>query len=380
MLVISSLRRGGAERVVSIMANYWVGNGHDVFLATIEGRGVDAYSVNPAVRRVALNLARVSRNPFSGLWSNLRRVWRLQAVMRRTKPDVIVSFVTHTNLLMLIAMSGSRVPVVVAERIDPAQIYLGKVREKLRVWLYPRAAVVAVQTSRVRDEMRSLMPSARFAVIPNPVPEVNPDEHQPNITLHEQVKLPPGTKVAIAMGRLDPQKGFDLLLEAFSKLSSRYAPWHLVIFGEGPTRFELEAQAKRLGLVDRVHLPGIVYDSRRALAGADLFILSSRFEGFPNVLLEAMACGRAVASFDCPSGPGDIIRHGYDGLLVEAGNVAGLVAAMSELMGSSETRERLGRNARQITERFSVNRVMTLWDALLESAALRGSVRHVRDV
>lgn len=371
MLVISSLRRGGAERIVSVMANEWLARGQDVILVTIEAARTDAYQLRPGVARLALDLARVSRNPFYGGWNNLRRIWSLRRVVRRYRPDAVVSFVTHTNLLALMALIGTGLPVIVSERIDPSQMNLGVLRETLRKRLYPRATAIVVQTGQVGQRMQRTMPRAKFVVIPNPVPATDPDAQERDVHLHELVHLPPGTKVVAAMGRLDPQKGFDLLIEAFSELAARYPEWYLVIFGEGPLRSVLEAQIERSRLEARVHMPGVVRAARQYLAEADLFVLSSRFEGFPNALLEAMACGLPAVSFDCPSGPSEIIRDGYDGVLVEAGNVEALGSAMSALMDSSARRGELGKSARQVLERFSLDRIMAMWDQSLVNVITR---------
>lgn len=365
MLVISSLRRGGAERSVSILANYWASRDHQVCVVTIEGKESDEYSLSPDVTRIGFNLARVARGPVHGAWNNLRRMRSLRRVVRECQPDVVVSFVTHTNLLTLMALWGTRIPVIAAERIDPSQLSVGVLRERMRGLLYPHAAAVVVQTTRAREVMERKLRGGRFVVIPNPVPAGDPDELQEGVSLRDLAGLQADAKTVVAMGRLDPQKGFDLLIDAFREVHQRQSDWHLIILGEGPARIQLEQQAARLQLAGCVHLPGSVRAARKYLSEADLFVLPSRFEGFPNVLLEAMVCGRPVVSFDCPSGPSEIIRDGYDGILVEIGNVPALSAAMGELMHDSIRRNDLGKNALQVLERFSMARTTALWNQLL---------------
>ena len=167
------------------------------------------------------------------------------------------------------------------------------------------------------------------------------------------------------MGRLTRQKGFDVLLRAFARCHPQNLQWSLIILGEGEERGRLEALAVQLGIESAVRLPGYVPDASRLLRDGDLFVLSSRYEGFPNALLEAMACGLAVISTDCPSGPGEIVRHGVDGLLIPPEDVDALSIAMRQLIATPDDRKRLGSRAVEVVERFSLTSVMRSWDELL---------------
>jgi glycosyltransferase involved in cell wall biosynthesis len=171
------------------------------------------------------------------------------------------------------------------------------------------------------------------------------------------------------MGRLTPQKGFDVLLQAFALCQPETLHWSLIILGEGEERGRLEALAARLGITSAVRLPGYVRDASRVLREGDLFVLPSRYEGFPNALLEAMACGLPVISTDCPSGPAEIVRHGVDGLLIPPEDVDALSIAMRQLIATPDDRRRLGSRAVEVVERFSLTNVRRSWDELLAKCA-----------
>ena len=168
----------------------------------------------------------------------------------------------------------------------------------------------------------------------------------------------------VAAGRLVPQKGFDVLLRAFARVDA--PDWDLVIFGEGPERARLEALRASLGLHDRVRLAGTSDVLADELARSSLFVLASRFEGFPNVLCEAMAVGLPVIATRCPAGPEEIVRDGVDGRLVGVDDVAGLARAMQELMTSPDTRARMSAASREVSERYGLARVVAEWDGVFD--------------
>jgi glycosyltransferase involved in cell wall biosynthesis len=170
-----------------------------------------------------------------------------------------------------------------------------------------------------------------------------------------------------------------LLLDAFAEAHRGQLAWRLVILGEGPERTMLEAKIRALGLEGYTLLPGVVSPIEDWLQHADLFVLSSRYEGFPNVLLEAMTCGLPVLAFDCASGPGEIIQSDVDGLLVPAGDVSALAAGLERLMHDTALRQRLGQAAKVSTQRYGLPQVMANWDALIDKAHLRGGDENGRN-
>jgi GalNAc-alpha-(1->4)-GalNAc-alpha-(1->3)-diNAcBac-PP-undecaprenol alpha-1,4-N-acetyl-D-galactosaminyltransferase len=354
--VISSLGSGGAERVMSAMANYWAEKGEDITLITLGLQSSDWYKLHPRVKRVGLGVLSLSNHIGQAIRHNVRTVLCLRQALRRAHPDMVISFIDTTNTLTLMASRGLGVPVIISERNDPQQRSIGLAWSGLRSLFYRHADAVVVQTCVVRDWALRFQGIKAIYVIPNPVsPTVNGSAQVSNC--HG-----PGHTI-VSMGRLVRLKGFDLLIEAFGRCAAKHPDWSLVILGEGPERANLQTVAADLGIADRVSLAGQCQEPATILKGADLFVLSSRTEGFPNALLEAMACQLPVVSTDCSSGgPRDIIRDGVDGVLVPPDDVAALAGAMDRLMADSDERRRLGRGALNVIERFSMEKIMTMWD------------------
>lgn len=379
-LVISSLGGGGAERVVSNMANYWAVRGRAITILTAtHGPRPPAYELHPKVFHRDLGFSRSSYRPVpdtgalrkllevydscslaeqSIIVSDLNLVAALRHALVETRPDVVLSFMDITNIRVLLAAHGLRLPVIVSERCDPYDNFLGAGRELLRRRLYPKAAYLAALNP---DVLRHFAPLAgeRGRVIPNPV-LVPGNPRADDASGHCAAD-----KTLTAMGRLAYEKGFDLLLYAFASVAARHPAWQLRIFGEGPLRSELEELTRQLGLSERVRLPGFTNQSSEAMRQSDLFVAPSRSEGFGNVLAEAMACGLPVVSFDCPSGPRHIIRDGVDGVLVPPKDVPALADTLDRLMGDEAERARLAANAPEVLERFGMEKVMGMWEQLV---------------
>lgn len=368
-LVISGLRMGGAERVLTILANAWHARGRRVTVVALGTERGDAhFPLADGVEFVGLRSLGASHGPVDGLRRNFGRITELRRVFGRIAPSSIVSFMDQTNVLTVLASRGLPAGVVVSERIDPDRQPLPSAWNALRAVTYPYADAIVVQTEAVRGRLGERW-GAPVRVIPNPVEPPAVPLARPEPTADEGR--------IVAAGRLDRQKGFDLLLEAFSRLAVRHDGWQLVIWGEGPERPNLEAQMVRLGLQGRASLPGAFRDRAAAYGAGDLFVLPSRWEGYPNTLCEAMAWGLPVVAADCASGPAEIVTPGVDGALVAPEDPAALAVTIDRLIANPALRRSFGARAHGIVERLGVDTILDRWEETLARAARHARIRAV---
>src|SRR5690606_37908762 len=356
---------GGTVRSVVNQANALCDT-HDAEIASLyRSRDHLPFAVDPRVPLVPLTDRTAKArpwwlrppNPFPHRYDFRFRPWdpvadlALVRYLRRQRDGVLVT--TRPGLSLLAARLAPRRLVRVAQDHRSHESYAPAVRDTL-VRAYRRLDAVAVLSTADLDFYRRALAGSRTRVvhIPNAVPEP---------------ALPPAaleSKVLVAAGRLRPEKGFDLLLEAFAIVAARHPDWQLWIFGGGPERDRLAAQVQRLGLAGRAHLKGATPHLDRQLAEASAFVLSSRHEGLPMVLLEAMAAGLPVVAFDCGAGTAEVVVHGRNGLLVPAGDVPALAAAVADLIGNPDRPRAMGAAARRDARRYAVPAVRRQWEEL----------------
>lgn len=354
--VLAALDAGGAERVVDLLSRAVLAQGWDVTIITFDrpaDRIFHRYEERVRLRRLALPNA--ARGP-ARLLLMIRRVRALRKLLRAERFDVAVSFLTKINVLALLARIGTGTPMIVSERNNPLRQRSNMVWQILLDRLYPTATAIVMQTE---GSKRCLPPAQRVRalVIPNPVPAPQPQSRS---------TAPP---TIVAVGRLNEQKGFDLLLSAFAAIADKLPDWRLMIFGEGPERAALASRIDRLGLADRASLPGLSTTPAGWIAACDIFVSSSRYEGFPNALAEAMRAGLPAVAFDCDFGPADLITDNVDGLLVPPENVPALAAALLRLASDKALCDRLGASAAARTARFDSLHIDGTWIDLMTSCA-----------
>jgi glycosyltransferase involved in cell wall biosynthesis len=288
--------------------------------------------------------------PWCSLWTDVA----LLRGLRSLRGGVLVA--TRPALNLLAARLVDRSVVVIGQEHMNFHAHRPRLAADIRRH-YPRLDALTVLTAADARDYGGLL--SRVELIANPVSPLDG-----GISSQE-------AKLVVAAGRLNTQKGFDLLVRAWETVARRRPDWRLEIYGSGPERVALERLIGELGLSDRVALMGRTQALGEAMAAASLFALSSRFEGFGMVLVEAMGKGLPVVSFDCPRGPGDIVSHGGDGLLVAPEDVDALAAALLELIEDPERRRRLAAAARRTARRYESRAIAPAWDALLGDLAAR---------
>jgi glycosyltransferase involved in cell wall biosynthesis len=324
LLVLPSLERGGGERVMLQLARSFLAAGREVHLAVLLGGGPLRGEVPDTAVLHELIAADHAANGLGLAW---RAFPKLVPLLRAIEPQAVLSTMTGTNLLTVLACkrSRSRARLVLREAAS-----LVNVKSSLKLlmmrWLYPRVdEMVAVSAGIAQELGRVGVAGDRIHVIHNPV---DAEKLRRLAVGGLPLNLRDKTPYIVSIGRLAEQKDQQTLLKAYA-LSPLRQSHHLLIVGEGNQRPYLEQLGRDLGIDDRLLLPGAMDNPYPVLARASLHVLSSRWEGYPNVLLEALALGVPVVSTDCPHGPRELLGNGRYGHLVPVADVDALTCAMA---------------------------------------------------
>lgn len=369
-LLLHAYGMGGTIRTVINQANAMAAAGHEVeIVSVVRRRERPQFAIDPRVRLLTLSDQRGGR-PVDSLG---RRVWRWMRgrivpagefaasyFTERVERAVIdyVSALTDGVLVTtrpaLNLISARRAPASVV-KVGQEHMNLATHSEAVRSEIgrhYGKLDAVVVLTETDRREYQALLPAARVERVPNAVGSVSRTFSKRD------------DRLVVAAGRLVGQKGFDLLIPAFRQVVDRHPDWRLRIYGTGKKKGKLRALLKEHGLGDNVTLMGRTDRLDEELAKASFYVLSSRFEGLPMVMIEAMAHGLPVVAFDCPTGPADVLTPGVDGLLVPPRDIGALAAAMLRLIEDRKLRQRMGDAAAVAAQDYTPEAVMPLWEKL----------------
>jgi GalNAc-alpha-(1->4)-GalNAc-alpha-(1->3)-diNAcBac-PP-undecaprenol alpha-1,4-N-acetyl-D-galactosaminyltransferase len=350
---------GGVERIITALMNALSARGHQVNLLTWDLVNAQSfYPIEPEIIWYRLGLGDPKVRASAALM--MRRCRAVRRAIRRAKPQVIVCFQDGPFRAICGYTLGLGVPIIAAERNAPdrfdhisAARYQGIIYQTLRF-----AARVTIQCESYRDLYPDFL-QPRLVCIPNPV--------QPaSVRARPDAPNKEGRYRLLSVGRLSFQKNYRVLIEAFSRLAARYANWDLAIVGEGEDRIQLEQLTRTLGLESRVVLPGVTKNIGEWYASSHLFCLSSRWEGFPNALAEALAHGLPAVGFAGCAGVRDLIAHGRSGLLAAGNGDAGSLAlALEKAMSNSDLRRSMGSEAIIGVQPYHPSQIFSKWEELL---------------
>lgn len=356
LIVVNNLAGGGAEKVAVDLANYF-NSKNDVAILTLSDKP-DKFIIDPSIKREKINLKLESKNYLSALITNFSRIYKLRKAILNNSPDIVISFMNRTNIRVLLSLLFTNINVIITEHNYPRLNKMNIFWEFLRKITYKRAKYL-VSVSKGISECFKYLPSSRCKVIYNPV-EVKFNK--------EKVGHFDFSKNNItAMGRLVHVKGFDLLIKAFAEIAKEYPGWNLNIIGNGSDYTKLEKLINDNDIASQVHLLGFQSEPHQIIKDSDIFVLSSRNEGFGNVIIEAMMCGTPVVATNCPVGPKEIIVDNETGILVENENVDSIKSGLEKLIVDEKLRTIISQKATDNLYKFSSDLAFEKWNQLIMS-------------
>ena len=350
IFITRNLKAGGAERVIVQLAGYFVKENIDCTIITLNKDEV-FYDINKDIK--IYSIGKISN---SKIIDKYKRYKLIRTYVKSIKPDIILALPEEVGIYVIPALLCTGIPVVVSERNNPWVMPWKKVTRLFRKIFYPFASGIIFQTEQAASFFSKRV-RKKGIVLPNPL----------DLSRIPEPITFPRRKEIVGAGRLEKQKNFPLLLKAFAKFYKVHPDYTLTIYGEGSLMEELKALASSLLPCEAYSFKGNSKDLLNQINGATMFVLSSDYEGMPNVLIEAMSLGLPVIATDCPAGgPAKLIKNEVNGILVEVGDEEGLSNAMRRIIEDVKLRERLSNNAIRIRDLLNSDRVAKQWREYLE--------------
>lgn len=347
---INNLEKGGAERVIIQLASQFCDNGSEVVIVT-SYFGNDEYTVSSNIRRIVLEEEHYVENRIK---RNLKLIKKLRSILKKEEPDILIAFMQEPNFRAILATKGLKTKCLISVRNDPNREYAGKIGKFIGKRILPLADGCVFQTKEAQKWFPYKL-QKKSKVILNEVSECFFNvEHSPNNNI-------------VAVGRLCEQKNHRMLIEAFSKIEKDFSEKKLLIYGTGSLKKELELLIEEKKLENKIFLMGTTNDVSQILKTAELFILSSDYEGMPNALLEALAVGVPCIATDCPcGGPKMLIEQEVNGILIPIKDTNQLTIEMRRVLSDKKLRERLGTNAKQKAKEYKPDVVFKQWEQFVK--------------
>lgn len=347
---------GGAEKILTTLTNYLVTQNHDISIVTLSHTD-SIFKLDKRIKLIKMKKDDEQKTLIpKKLKSIFSQIKYIKNTIQTNKPDILVSFISSVNILSTISAKITKVPIIISEHssyhltLTPGRGKIDSIFWRiLRRITYPLVSHLVILTEEDKPKYHYV---PNLSIIKNPLILKNN---------HQSIKR---EKIILGVGRLESIKGFDMLIDAFSKLNLK--DWKLLIAGEGSQRENLEAQIQKLNMSKSIQLLGLVDDMELQYKKSSIYVLSSRSEGFPGGLCEAMGYGSACVAFDCPTGPKEIIHHGVTGILIEANNITKLSDELKILTTDKTQRELLGLESQNIINKLNIETIAKEWETIFK--------------
>ncbi len=357
-LAISTMSSGGAERNTSILANYF-SKDNEVFILTLQKNNKAFYKIDKNIKIISLDLLKNTKNFFLKFLNVIKRIYIIRLKLKKQKPDVLISFLETTNITLIISsffLSSIKLKIV-SDRNDPRYSERPIIISILKFLFYRFSDFVVLQTKKIKENY-SFLENKKIKIIQNIISD--------KIKIKKNYKIKKKLKI-ISVGRLEPQKGYDILLKSLNILKKKKQNFSCDIFGTGSEKKKIKKNIIKFGLKNNVFLRGVNSDLLNHYKKYDLYILSSKFEGYPNSLLEALASGLTSISSDCDYGPSEIITNNLNGLLFKNRNHLDLYKKINFLLKNKSKFSEFGKNSKKKfrTTLFNKDKIIK-WEKLLK--------------
>lgn len=348
LFYINTLERGGAERVISNLANQYAASGSKVYFATSNGAD-NEYPLEKEILRFNLMQNYISNK----ILKNIYLVRKLRKIINDKKPDIVISFLNEANFRSILATLGTGIPLIISVRNNPQHEYSNKLYYYMQKILFPYANGIVFQTEDAKNWFSKKVQKNSCIIMNQVDKSFFETEHMTG-------------SYYCAVGRLSEQKNYNMMINGFARFHSKYPNEKLFIYGVGPLEKDLKEYIKDLGMEDVIVLKGLSDNIPQVLSNAKAYIMTSNYEGMPNALLEAMAVGLPVVSTDCPcGGPKSVIKNGENGFLIPANDEAALADILEKLQDNAIC-EKIGQSARNSSKMFMPDAVFENWDNYVE--------------
>lgn len=348
---IHSLTPGGAERVLTTLANALVTHYNVKIITLVNCESF--YSLNTNIELLSCgSIVSEKKSIFGAFKNHIDTVKALSGFIKTYKLDLVIGFTSSVNVLSIFATKLNNIPLIISERNNPELNPPVTIWKILRNFFYKYSDYLVVQTSANKQYFHKIMPKEKIVIIENPISPILAEKRIQPINYSKN-------QIILSVGRLDKNKAQDLLLKAFTNIPNHN--WELILVGDGEKRQDYEALIKQLNIADKAHVLGNKINIYDYYNNACIFVFTSKSEGFPNALAEALYFGVPSISTDCPHGPSDLIEHNKNGILIDVDDQIMLEKHLKMLMNNDDIRKTLSRASIESTKKLSVEKVTNQW-------------------